>query len=308
MHFFHKFIVLLTLLANARLDDIDPTPVPVKAKATVSLGEPRLFSGEPLQITCSVPDDLLSNWRYQWFRNGVLLSSTKVYSLEKAQVQQSGNYICQGEKSIPDWPYIVSSIPSDPLKVDVDGGWALLRTPLEPLIIEETTNLTCRVRNGLIPSNVIFYKDEVEIKKQTGKNLVFPRLMLEDNGSYSCRATWFKNRQFQSAHSLPSSLTVLDKLDPPRLEFYRGQRLVLTGKEVVFKCITKVNAREQGLNVEYHYTKDDNRLGPASAKSTYVIPQVNKDDTGIYACKVRVRALNVEKWSNTLQLKVWSLK
>lgn len=93
----------------------------MKAKATVSLGEPRLFSGEPLQITCSVPDDLLSNWRYQWFRNGVLLSSTKVYSLEKAQVQQSGNYICQGEKSIPDWPYIVSSIPSDPLKVDVDG-------------------------------------------------------------------------------------------------------------------------------------------------------------------------------------------
>lgn len=83
---------------------------------------------------------------------------------------------------------------------------------------------------------------------------------------------------------------------------------MLTGKEVVFKCITKVNAREQGLNVEYHYTKDDNRLGPASAKSTYVIPQVNKDDTGTYACKVRVRALNVEKWSNTLQLKVWSLK
>lgn len=93
----------------------------MKAKATVSLGEARLFSGEDVQMTCSVPDDPLSDWKYQWFRDGILLSSTEVYSLEKAQVLQSGNYTCQGEKIIKDWPYIVSSVPSDPLKIYVDG-------------------------------------------------------------------------------------------------------------------------------------------------------------------------------------------
>lgn len=93
----------------------------MKAKATVTLGESRLFSGEDVQVTCSVPDDPLSNWIYRWFLDGVFLSSTEVYSINKARIQQSGKYTCQGEKTIKSWPYIVSSAPSDPLDIYVDG-------------------------------------------------------------------------------------------------------------------------------------------------------------------------------------------
>lgn len=73
---------------------------------------------------------------------------------------------------------------------------------------------------------------------------------------------------------------------------------------MVFKCLSKVNAREQGLSIEYYYLKDDVRLGPASGKDTYTISQVIEEDTGSYTCKVRVRVLNVERWSNELKLKV----
>lgn len=73
---------------------------------------------------------------------------------------------------------------------------------------------------------------------------------------------------------------------------------------MVFNCITKVNAREQGLELEYHYIKDDDRLKPASAENTYVIPNVHPEDAGNYTCKVRVRALNVERWSDQVELKV----
>lgn len=73
---------------------------------------------------------------------------------------------------------------------------------------------------------------------------------------------------------------------------------------MVFKCITKVNAREQDLSPEYYYLKDGNRLGRASAKDTYTISEVSKDDSGSYTCRVRVRALDVEKSSEKLDLKV----
>lgn len=82
---------------------------------------------------------------------------------------------------------------------------------------------------------------------------------------------------------------------------------MLSGSKVVFRCITKVNAREQGLSPEYYYIKDGNRLGPVSAQDTYTISQVSGDDAGEYTCKVRVRALNAERWSNQLDLKVRSL-
>ncbi|MCJ8744835.1 hypothetical protein PDJAM_G00123290 [Pangasius djambal] len=302
MHFFHNLIVFLALLASVRLDD--PTPPPVKAKATVSLGEPWLFSGEDVQMTCSVPDDPSPDWSYQWFHDGVLLSSTDVYSLKKARVQQSGTYTCQGERPLKVWPYSKLSILSDPLNIHVDGGWVLLRMPFEPLIVEETMTLTCRVRDDPLLSEVIFYKGEVEVTKQKDKDLVFPSLKLENDGMYSCRASWFKNLEYQSAQSVPSSVTVLDKLEIPRLVLLRSRGLVRSGNQVVFRCFTKVNAREQGLSPEYHYIKDGNRLGRASGADTYIISQVSKDDAGVYVCKVRVRALNVEKWSNEVQLKV----
>ncbi|XP_026796962.1 high affinity immunoglobulin gamma Fc receptor I [Pangasianodon hypophthalmus] len=304
MHFFHNLFVFLALLASVRLDDEDPAPPPVKAKATLSLGELWFFSGEDVQMTCSVPDDPSTDWSYQWFLDGVLLSSTNVYSIQKARVQQSGNYTCQGQKLLKEWPYSMLTIPSNPLKINVDGGWVLLRMPFEPLIVEETMTLTCRVRDDPLLSKVIFYKGEVEVTKQKNKNLVFPSLKLEDNGMYSCRATWVKNQEYHSAQSVPSSVTVLDKLETPRLVLLGSRGLVRSGNQVVFRCITKVNAREQGLSVEYHYLKDGNRLGPASATDTYVIAQVSKDDAGVYTCKVRVRALNVVKWSNEVRLKV----
>lgn len=71
--------------------------------------------------------------------------------------------------------------------------------------------LTCRIRDNPIMTNVVFYKGEVEIKKQKDKDLVLLKVTLEDDAMYSCRASWYKNKEYQSAQSLPSSVTVLGK-------------------------------------------------------------------------------------------------
>ncbi|KAI5626413.1 roundabout-like 2-like [Silurus asotus] len=292
MTFFHNVI------------EIDPTPPPVKAKATVSLGDHHFFSGQDVEMTCSVPDDPLASWTYEWFHEGKLESSSEVYQLKKARVLQSGNYTCKGQKAITDWPYTVETIPSDPLNIEVDGGWAILQTPYEPLVIQETATLTCRVRDGAFLSDAIFYKGEVEIQRQKGSNLVLSDLTLEDKGMYKCTAMWLANQEYQSSQSLPSLLNVLDKLETPQMKFVLGRSVVKRGTKVSFNCITKVNAREADLNLEYFYLKDGERLGPASAQDTYVISYVSKDDTGAYTCKVRIRSLNLERWSNKLTLRV----
>lgn len=72
--------------------------------------------------------------------------------------------------------------------------------------------LTCRIRGGPLAPDVIFYKGEEEIKKQNNNDLVLSNLKLEDNDMYSCRATWYKNMEYQSAQSLPSAVKVLGKI------------------------------------------------------------------------------------------------
>ncbi|XP_060730931.1 high affinity immunoglobulin gamma Fc receptor I-like [Tachysurus vachellii] len=298
MHFFHSFMVFVTWLAVARLEEPQ-----FKAKATVSSGHQQLFSGEDVQLTCSVPDDPSSSWKYQWFHDGVSLGFTTVYSIKKARVQQSGSYTCQGQKAITTHPYTQSSVLSDPLKIHVDGGWILLQYSVEPLI-EEPLTLTCRVRDDRLISGVIFYKDGIKIKTQKNPDLVFPSLSFEDDGMYSCRATWLKNLDYQSAQSVPNSVAVLEKLETPRMVLLTDPNQVTIGKQVVFRCITKVNTREQGVSIEYLYIKDDKRLERPSAKDTYIITRVSKEDAGSYTCKVSVKALNVERWSNHVQLEV----
>uniref|UniRef100_A0A8B9LH10 Ig-like domain-containing protein n=1 Tax=Astyanax mexicanus TaxID=7994 RepID=A0A8B9LH10_ASTMX len=203
------FLAVLALFAIVKSQD--PTPLPVLAKITVQTGEARLFSEEDVQLNCSIPDDPGANWKYHWFQYGKRLKTTEVYSFKNAAVQQSGNYTCQGEKDIEAWPYSLNSLPSEPITVHVDGGWALLRVPAEPVLIEESMTLTCRVRDEPVLVDVIFYKDDVEIYKSKSKDLVFKSLTLKDQGFYSCRATWTQRFEFHSAQSQPAFVTVLGK-------------------------------------------------------------------------------------------------
>uniref|UniRef100_A0A8B9LDE8 Ig-like domain-containing protein n=1 Tax=Astyanax mexicanus TaxID=7994 RepID=A0A8B9LDE8_ASTMX len=200
--------MFLTFLPCLRVSN--PTPLPVLAKITVQTGEARLFSEEDVQLNCSIPDDPGANWKYHWFQYGKRLKTTEVYSFKNAAVQQSGNYTCQGEKDIEAWPYSILLYYITSL-----GGWALLRVPAEPVLIEESMTLTCRVRDEPVLVDVIFYKDDVEIYKSKSKDLVFKSLTLKDQGFYSCRATWTQRFEFHSAQSQPAFVTVLEPLTPP---------------------------------------------------------------------------------------------
>ncbi|XP_058274112.1 high affinity immunoglobulin gamma Fc receptor I-like [Hemibagrus wyckioides] len=297
MRFFHSFTVFLAWLASVSLEE-----PPLKAKITVSLGDPQLFTGEDVELSCSVPEDTFSRWRYQWFHNGVSLGYQNVFSIVKARVQQSGTYTCQGIKSIRTQPFRELSVLSDPLQIHVDGGWVLMQHPVKPLIVEQQMTLTCRVRDDPLLSSVIFYKDGFKGKTQNDKDLVFPSLGIEDDGIYSCRATWLKNQEYESGQSVPSTVTVLDKVETPRMVLITDPNQVRSGKDVVFNCITKVNTGPSDLRIEYHFLKDDESLGPSSSDSTLYLPRVSNADAGNYSCKVNVRDLNEERDSNQVQL------
>ncbi|XP_036411931.1 low affinity immunoglobulin gamma Fc region receptor III-like [Colossoma macropomum] len=293
-------IAILTLLANVKSEEPKPTPLPIRAKVKVSMGEARLFSGEDVQLTCSVPDQPAPKWTYHWFQNEVSLGIFDVYRLQKAQVQEGGNYTCYGEKDIDTWPYSVQTLPSEPLTVHVDGGWALLRIPAEPLLIEERMTLTCRIRDEPVLVEVVFYKDGIEIHKLKDKDLVFPKLALKDKGSYWCRATWVQGFEYHSAQSLPAYVAVLDKLNTPVVEI-EPEKSVKRGERVVIRCVTQLNVRDKGLSVDYYLLKDGSRLGPLE---TYLIPFIEEDDAGLYSCRVRVRALQLERVSEQVNLEV----
>lgn len=292
------FFTFLILLSSTRCQA--PTEAPLQASITVSMGDMRVFSGEDLRTSCSVPDDPSPYWRYKWFQNG---DDIGFYNSSEAWIKASGKYSCQAEKDLKKWPYLVNTLPSQPLHLHVDRGWALMQIPTTPSIIEDTMILTCRIRDGPVATEVRFYKNDAEIQCDKSQVLVFSNVTLQDAGVYWCRASWMEKNLLHSAQSLPVPVTVLDKLETPQLVLVSGR--VIAGKLVRIRCETRLNVKAEGLQIEYYFMKNHSRLAPASSSDKYTIWQIRKEDAGMYTCKAKVRLLNVERWSNDLELKVY---
>ena len=83
-------------------------------------GDSRIFSGEDVQLKCSIPDVYKSSWIYQWFRGSEQLMQTGEHLvLWKARVKDSGKYHCQGVRDTV--VGIIKTLQSLPVEINVDG-------------------------------------------------------------------------------------------------------------------------------------------------------------------------------------------
>lgn len=86
-----------------------------------------------------------------------------------------------------------------------------MRVPLHPGLVGHTLGVTCRVHGRPPLHEVILYKDGVEVMRQRGPNPHFylTNLTLEDQGMYSCRASWDAQSRTYSVISAAAPVQVL---------------------------------------------------------------------------------------------------
>lgn len=91
------------------------------------------------------------------------------------------------------------------------GGWVILQVPPEPSLVSDTLKVMCRARGTPPLHEVILYKDAVEVMRQNGLNPYFylTNLTHEEQGVYSCRASWDIDRRTHSVISADASVQIL---------------------------------------------------------------------------------------------------
>ena len=91
------------------------------------------------------------------------------------------------------------------------GGWAILQVPPRPGLVGHALTVTCRGRASPELHEVILFKDGVEVMRQNGLNPHFSltNLTLEDQGLYSCRASWDTDTRTRSVISVETPVQVL---------------------------------------------------------------------------------------------------
>ncbi|XP_078102187.1 high affinity immunoglobulin gamma Fc receptor I-like [Sander vitreus] len=288
---------VISLLVLSTLPQLVVTQAPLvtsfRAVLEMVSGDSRIFSGESVRLTCSIPDAHKSSWTYLWFRESKQLSqSGKDLILWNAKVQESGKFYCQGVRDT--LVGNIHTLQSLPLEIYVDGGWAILQVPPHPGLVGETLKVTCRVRRASELHEVILYKDGVEVMRQNGLHPHFylNSLTLEDQGIYSCRASWDEGRRTRSVISADASVQVLEILSQPVLEIVADNNLIPV-KKMKLICHLKYNARAPAPAIHFYFYKNNNRLGTATSENHDLVQRT----PGQYSCKAKVPELGISRWS-----------
>ncbi|XP_061575447.1 high affinity immunoglobulin gamma Fc receptor I-like [Cololabis saira] len=288
---------VLSLLVLSALSQLVVPEVPrITFRATVEIvsGTSRIFSGENLQLRCSIPEDYNATWTFQWFRASELLPQYgEIFKLWNANVKESGKFSCQGI-----WDTItvghMKTQRSLPVEINVDGGWAILDVPSEPGLVGDTLKLTCRLRHNFPVHESILYRDGIEIMRQKGRNLhlVLANVSLEDNGMYSCRVSFDMNLRTHSVISVAAPVQVLEVLSQPVLEI-DTESIFIEGDKMKLICHVQYNARAPAPPLHYYFYRNNNRLGTATSENHDIIRRT----PGQYSCKAKVPVLGVSRWS-----------
>ncbi|XP_035536620.1 basement membrane-specific heparan sulfate proteoglycan core protein-like isoform X2 [Morone saxatilis] len=288
-----RVICLLVLSTVPQLVIAVPPVASLIPTVELVSGHSRVFSGENVRLTCHILDIHKSNWDYLWFKESEQLTQHgKHLTLWKTKVKDTGKYYCQGTRDTAVGN--IQTLKSQPLEISVDGGLAILQVPPHHSLVGDTLNVTCRVRGTPQLHEVILYRDGVEVLRQQGlsPHLHLTDLSLEDNGVYSCRASWDIERQTVSVISVGVPVQVLEVLSEPVLEIVqRGDWI--TPNMIKLICHHQYNAPAPVPPVSYFFYKDNNRLGIATSVNYDLVKQT----PGEYSCKVKVSKLNISRWS-----------
>ncbi|XP_077421705.1 high affinity immunoglobulin gamma Fc receptor I-like [Vanacampus margaritifer] len=287
-----SFLVLSTLPQL-----VVPAVTSYGALAELMSGHSRIFPGEHFQLKCTIPDGNKSTWNYLWF-NGPKQLACQTQML-KVSPKHSGAFQCRGVRDSAVGN--LYTLKSEPVEINVDGGWAILHVPQIVGLVGETLNMTCRLRGHPRPHEVILYKGGVEVMRRSGLNpkLSLPLLSTADQGPYSCRASWDNYRQTHSVVSVDVQVDVLEVLTQPVLEVVADDNL-LPPDQMQLTCRVQYNARAPAPPIHYYFYKGDKRLGLARSENFHMV----KRKPGLYSCKAKVLELDLSKRSEAEAVKV----
>ncbi|KAL6116043.1 uncharacterized protein ACO6RY_00743 [Pungitius sinensis] len=288
---------LISLLVLSTLPQLVAAEVPsvtsFRAEVELMSGASRIFSGEGVRLKCSVPDVHNSEWKYLWFRGSDQLPQTQEHLvLWKSKVKDSGKYYCQGVRNTKFGN--IHTLKSLPVEVNVDGGWAILQVPPPPGLVGDTLKLTCQLLIKAQLHEVILYKDGVEVMRQIGFNPHFylTNLTLEDQGNYSCRASWDADGRTHSAISVDASVQVAEVLSQPLLEIVADNNLFPINLMKLI-CHLQYNARAPAPPIHFYFYKNKQQVATASSEKSVMVNRT----PGQYSCKARVPQLGISRES-----------
>ncbi|XP_075892314.1 high affinity immunoglobulin gamma Fc receptor I-like isoform X2 [Nelusetta ayraudi] len=204
--------------ATIKTQKSQPIEITVDGGWAILQASPQLvLVGQSVELTCRVHGTPPIHETIL-YKDGVEVlrqtGSNSQFNLTNLAMKDKGMYSCRASWEARRRTHSVLSAETP---VQVLGGWAILQASPQLVLVGQSVELTCRVHGSPPLHETILYKDGVEVLRQTGSNSQFnlTNLAVNDNGMYSCRASWEARRRTHSVLSAETPVQVLEDAKHP---------------------------------------------------------------------------------------------
>uniref|UniRef100_A0A8C1JJH1 Ig-like domain-containing protein n=1 Tax=Cyprinus carpio TaxID=7962 RepID=A0A8C1JJH1_CYPCA len=266
-----------------------------KTELTVDPKSPA-FTGETVTLKCVI--ETHSNWRYEWYKDSVMLQTSDRYTVNGDTLtirgvitSDQGQYWCRGRRDKR--PNSSQSRSAVSLSV-IERPKAVVKvSPDECVFRGERVTLTCDIQGaGDIQWTYSWFKDGNTHNPYTTTTTAEIRFTADYSAEYSCRG---ERSDSQRSHiSAAVTLTVSDKPTPALT--VQPQSSVFTGDRVTLSCDV---GQLTGSTILWRKDSHPESTGD----ETKTIESVSVSDAGEYWCRAQ-RGNYYSEFSNTVKITV----
>ncbi|XP_058637673.1 Fc receptor-like protein 5 [Onychostoma macrolepis] len=271
-----------------------------RSTLTVTPDRP-VFTGETVTLKCVIVSH--SNWRYEWFKDSVMLQMSDRYTVNRdtltirgATESDQGQYWCRGQiRSVSSQSRSAVS-----LSVKARPKPVLKVTPDQRVFRGETVTLTCDIqRAGHIQWRYSWFKDgdtRNPYTTTTTAEYSFTADYVSD-GEYSCRGE--RSDSQRSDISAAVTLTVSDLKPKPELSSYPAGA-ALTGNTVTLTC-----RMDPAAGWDFYWNKHTLNSETKTETNSYRVKIDSVSDGGQYWCRAgRGKPVYYTQYSDALWVNV----
>ncbi|KAI4902383.1 hypothetical protein NFI96_024402, partial [Prochilodus magdalenae] len=244
---------------------------------------PQIFSGETVTLTCSIPEQRVTDWTYYWYRDNTQLhhSDQNYYTITDIKAHKSLQYYCYGLLKLGQrssfWSNTVTFTVTERPKA------SLTMVPTGQMFIGETVTLRCDIQGHTDTGwRYSWYKDgdsNSPVHSSDDKTDYSFSAVDSDSGTYTCRGERRRDSQ-RSEISNTVTLTVSETPIPELTSSHKGAALI--GNPMVLYC--KV---DQSAGWKFYWSKHtQNPENETETEThTYTFSSVSVSDGGQYWCR-----------------------
>ncbi|XP_052417748.1 Fc receptor-like protein 5 isoform X2 [Carassius gibelio] len=235
-----------------------------------------VFTGETVNLKCVI-ETHYSSWRYEWYKDGVMLQTSGRYTVNRDTLtirgvitSDQGQYWCRGRR---DQRPNSSQANSVSLTVKDKLKPTLTVKPQSSVFTGDTVTLSCDV--GQLTGWTIHWRKDSNPESTTDATKTIKSVRDSDEGEYRCRA---RRGNYYSEFS--NTVTITVTVRPKPVVGVDPDRRVFRGETVTLTC----DIQQTGV-WQYSWYKDYKQDYSAGRDQNYKIPSVDPSHSGVYSCR-----------------------